>query len=965
MERKLSVDHIVEKIAPDADPGIPNSLPINALLKSAFDAVVSIDTRQRITTFNHGAEQLFGYQASEIIGQEIDLLIPSRFAERHHEHVNEFLQSDELSRPMDGDLRTVFGRHKDNHEIALEAIICKTLPVRSQDPSLFVFIRNISSRKRAESILREQEAYFREQQSYLAHILAAIPVGVYEANREGRFTFVNEKFCQLTGLDISQALGDGWMKSIYHEDRQRVLQEWSDAREHHQPLHLEYRLVNTKGKVTWVLGRALAVHNDKGEISGYIGSLTDISERIAAEHALRESEIRFRTLFNTSPTPIGLTRMSDGCFLDVNQALSELFGWSREEFVGKTSHDLGMWVNEAERKAITDKLRKGEPIHNMQLQVRLRSGEVRDTLTSVDTMQLDGTPCLLVANTDVTDQIKAASLLKQHSRLLDTLSAVNELLLQESDPNNLFQKTCQVIIEQAGFRMAWIGIADLAEGSVTPVADAGMEQGYLSNIKVRCDNSKWGQGPTGIAIRENRTVVVVDTNSDPSYAAWREQARKHNFRSSVALPLRHNDQVFGALNIYSEYGNDFGPEELALLERMSADLGLVHERLEMQKALQNSENRLASFFSDAPAGLVLYDKDLRFLQINSTLAEFGNTTSEIIIGKRPREILPTDLAEFIEENVKTVFDRGEPIINKEFSGILPVARGELRHWMHSHFPVRDTEGRVYAVGGFVIEISMQKQAEAALKKLNQELESRVAERTGALAAANAELETFAYSVSHDLRTPLRSINGYSQIILEDYKDKLDLDAHHYLTRIIRAVNHMGALIDALLALSRLSTKELVIHEISGEDVTNMVSEVAREIELEYDSQKIDWHIDSLSGCRVDKILLRQVWFNLLHNAVKYSSHRERPSIQIGMLEQEGHMVYYVRDNGIGFENDYIDKLFGVFQRLHRPDEFEGTGIGLATVKRIIDMLGGEVWANGELNKGATFYFKLNNIINDS
>jgi len=946
---------IKENTAQHAHLTMPHSLPVNALLENAFDAIVSIDPHRRIISFNHGAEQLFGYQAQDIIGHNIAKLIPARYLQQYCAQVSEFLQSDQLSRRMDVEFPTVFGLDKDKHEISLEAIICKTMAADSQLHSLSLFIRNVGSRQRSESSRPSQDT-----PAHLASLLQAMPVGVYEADKVGHYTFVNEKYCELTGLNVNQALGDGWINGLYHEDRERVLEAWSDTTNHHQPLHLEYRLMSTKGEITWVLGRALAVYDESGEISGYIGTFTDISSRIATEQALRESQARFRKLFNTSPTPIGLTRLSDGCFLDVNQALTDLFGWSREEFIGKTSLDLGMWVHEAQRKLLTDKLKAGIPVRNMQLQVRLRSGEIRDTLTSVDRMQLDGIPCLLVANTDITEQIKAVSLIKQHNRLLDTLSAVNELMLQASDPSDLFQKICQVIIEQAGFRMAWIGIANLSQGSVTPVAAAGTDVDYLSSINIRCDDSKWGQGPTGTAIRENRTIVVVDTNSDANYAMWRDKAQKNQFRSSIALPLRHNKQVFGALNIYSRGVNDFGLKELPLLERMSADLGLVHERLEMQKALQNSENRLASFFSDAPAGLVLYNKELQFLQINATLAELGEMSADNFIGKRPRDIFPSELAEFIEEKVKSVFATGKPIINKEFSGVYPLNSGKLRHWMHSHFPVRDTEGKVYTVGGFVIEISMQKHAEEALKRLNQELESRVTERTGALAAANAELESFAYSVSHDLRTPLRSINGFSQIILEEYKDVLDLEGQQYLRRIIKAVNHMGVLIDALLALSRLSTKELVIKKIDGESVTAMVNEVVREIELEYNNQKINWHIATLPACNADNILLRQVWFNLIHNSVKYSSQNQHPSVEIGALEQGDNSVYYVRDNGIGFDIDYISKLFGVFQRLHRPDEFEGTGIGLATVKRIIDMLGGQVWAEGEVNKGATFYFKLSN-----
>jgi len=316
------------------------------------------------------------------------------------------------------------------------------------------------------------------------------------------------------------------------------------------------------------------------------------------------------------------------------------------------------------------------------------------------------------------------------------------------------------------------------------------------------------------------------------------------------------------------------------------------------------------------------------------------------------------MAKFIEDSVKTVFMSGEAIINDEVAGPIPAAQDKVRHWMFSHFPVRNTEGRVYAVGGVVVETTVLKQAEETLKRLNQELETRVNVRTKALAAANAELESFAYSVSHDLRAPLRAIDGFSRILLEDYEDKFDAEGRQYLYRVIRAVNRMGALIDALLALSRLSRQELKPQSFSSGQLAAMVREIIHEIELESGTQVVDWQIEPLSPCFTDLTLLRQVWSNLLHNAAKYSSQVEHPTVQVGMLDEDGEKVYYVRDNGVGFDMNYVDKMFGVFQRLHRQDEFEGTGIGLATVKRIVGMLGGRVWAEGEVSKGATFYFTL-------
>jgi signal transduction histidine kinase len=268
--------------------------------------------------------------------------------------------------------------------------------------------------------------------------------------------------------------------------------------------------------------------------------------------------------------------------------------------------------------------------------------------------------------------------------------------------------------------------------------------------------------------------------------------------------------------------------------------------------------------------------------------------------------------------------------------------------------LRDEDGQISGFVGMVYDLAERKHAEAEIRQLNQELELRVRERTAQLEAANRELEAFSYSVSHDLRSPLRAIEGFSNILLEDYSGKLDEEGKRFLNVVGENTRRMGQLIEDILQFSRTGRTEINYSEI---DMAAMAHAVAEEMRTTA-PDTLHVEIAPIPTIRGDSAMMRQVFANLFSNAIKFSRNCAVPVIRVGATVKDGEVVYHMQDNGAGFDMHYADQLFGVFKRLHNTSEFEGTGIGLAIVKRIITRHGGRVWAEGKVNGGATFYFAL-------
>ncbi len=392
----------------------------------------------------------------------------------------------------------------------------------------------------------------------------------------------------------------------------------------------------------------------------------------------------------------------------------------------------------------------------------------------------------------------------------------------------------------------------------------------------------------------------------------------------------------------------------------------ITERERASTSLRKSEAQLQTIVESLDQGVILSDLTGQLLHFNRAALElcgFANMNEGL---RREAEFADSFELRSADNTILPVEDwplarilRGETLRNLEVRLRRIHADSQGSQWVrvfrYGGTIILDPEGRPLLAVMTISDITDRERAAEVIRQLNAGLEERVVERTAQLEAANRELEAFSYSVSHDLRAPLRAIDGFAQALLEDYGPGLAEQGQHYVQTIRGGAQRMGELIDDLLLFARLSRQSL--NKVSV-DTAKLVRDTLKELKVEGDGRQVEVRLGDLPPCQGDPALLKQVWTNLLSNALKYTRHSDSAVVEIGTASKDGETVYFVRDNGTGFDMKYAHKLFGVFQRLHRAEDFEGTGVGLAIVQRIVHRHGGRTWAEAAVGRGAAFYFTL-------
>jgi PAS domain S-box-containing protein len=401
-------------------------------------------------------------------------------------------------------------------------------------------------------------------------------------------------------------------------------------------------------------------------------------------------------------------------------------------------------------------------------------------------------------------------------------------------------------------------------------------------------------------------------------------------------------------------GSEF-PVEIGLNPIQTEDGILVLSAIVDITERKRGEEKFRLAVESAPNGMVMINAAGRIVLVNAQTEKlFGYARDEMLdqpvemlVPERFRKNHPDHRTDFFAKPAVRSMGVGRELYGRRKDG--------------SEFPVEiglnpiQTEDGILVLSA-IVDITERKRAADMLRQAHEETEGRVIERTAELAAANKELEAFSYSVSHDLRAPLRAIDGFSRILIKDYAPSLPEEVRSYLEDVRANTLQMGKLVDDLLAFAHLSRQPVKKQSV---DVGRLVRQCLDNLQKAREGRRVDMRVADLPCCHADPALLKQVWINLLGNALKYTGKREPAVIEVGCQSNEGQQVYFVKDNGVGFDMRYAHKLFGVFQRLHRAEDYEGTGVGLAIVQRVIHRHGGEVWADAQPDQGATFFFTLN------
>jgi PAS domain S-box-containing protein len=667
-----------------------------------------------------------------------------------------------------------------------------------------------------------------------------------------------------------------------------------------------------------------------------------LRQREQAEQALRESEEKFSSAFKTNPNAICIVSVADGNFTEVNESFCRFTAYPHEEIIGRSPIDLNLFVNQEELNRMATGLQENGRVDNREFQSRRKSGEVRLGLFYAEVINIGSKPCVILVITDITERKRAEQLQKDENHVLMLLSQGAEL-----------QDVLEAILRMGELRDPSIRGSVLLVDPVKKVLAQAGGPSLSEEFKQLLANGLpigEGFGACGTAAFRKKRVIVPDMGNNPLFGDSHviEVTRRNAMLSCWSQPIiSSTGELFGTIANYGSRVGEPDEQNLAVLEWSARIVAIAIERKRAEEALKESEEKFSKAFHASPDIIIISrTRDHRFIEVNDSFTRLTGFTREQILGDPSIEYrLMGDLPDR-ERIVKLLNDRGS-VRNQEVG--FRIKKGEDHTMLFSSEPIN--------FGGEPCKITIAKDI-TDLKRAEEELKqamARLEKSSAQLQATNRELETFSYSVSHDLRSPLRSIDGFSQALIEDYQERFDERGKDYLNRLRLASQKMGALIDGLLKLSRLTRNEMHQETV---DLAVLANEIVVRLQETQPEHKVEFIAGDNLNARGDPQLLRVLLENLVGNAWKFSGKNPQARIEFGNVRHNGKTEFFIRDNGVGFDMSFAGKLFGAFQRLHNAEDFPGTGIGLATVQRIINRHGGTIRAEGEVGKGATFYFTL-------
>jgi len=654
---------------------------------------------------------------------------------------------------------------------------------------------------------------------------------------------------------------------------------------------------------------------------------TEIAQRKLAEEQSRDNEAQIQTIFDAAPDAI-IVIDEEGMITKWNPRAEELFGWTTPEVMGKRLSDVIIphHYRDAHQKGLTRFLVTGKSTvlgKTIEIQALDKSGAELEVALRISPAVRQGRRHFIGFIRDISEQKRAREEINKlnetlEQRVAERTDALNKSIKEISDYKYALDESSIVAITNQKGIITHVNdnfckiskySADELIGQDHRIINSGYHPGeYIRNLWVTIANGKIWRGELRNKAKDG-SIYWVDTTIVPF--------------------LDENGKPYQYVAIRAD----------------------ITERKQAEQAFQESQQLLRAIIDNSEA--VIYVKDLQgqYLMVNSRFLDVFHLDAGEVLGRTDRALLPSEAADAVMELDRRVITAGGTLKEEE---LIPQDDG-IHIYISVKSTIHDGAGKPYAVFGISTDITELKSVEEELHKLNEELENRINLRTEQLETAIREMEAFAYSVSHDLRAPLRGITGFASILEEEYSSKLDAEALRLTSVINNNALKMGRLIDDLLAFSRTSRQDIIKTTITTQ---SMVRDVTDELMNGVETSSIEWEVHPLPKIRGDIAAIRQVWVNLISNAVKYSGNRKPARIEIGSYPDKGQIAFFVKDNGVGFDSRYKDKLFRVFQRLHSADQFEGTGIGLALVEKIVSKHGGTVWADGEPDNGACFSFSL-------
>ncbi len=765
----------------------------------------------------------------------------------------------------------------------------------------------------------------RDSEENLSVTLHSIGDGVLATDTAGTVTRMNEVAERLTGWSQAAAQGRPIAEvfRIVNEDtREPAHIPVADVLATGELRSLETHtiLVARDGSERAIADSAAPIRNADGGILGVVLVFRDVTAESAARAALRESEARYRTLFDSIDEGFCILEVLfdanqkavDYRFLEVNPSFEKQSGL--RDAVGRTMRSFApdleeYWFETFGRIALTGEAtrfkNRAEPLQRSFEMYAFRLGDPAARHVAV----------LFV---DITERERAQA-------ELDRFFSLSLDLLCISSADGYFKRVSPAVQDLLGW--------SVEEFLATPYIDNVHPDDHEATLQEVTRQMKSGERVLHFENRyrhKNGSWRVLSWRSVPYGDLMYAIARDVTDLKTMEQALRESNERLERR-----------------VEARTAELLRTHE------VVQHSERRFRALIEHGADGISVIDARNNILYLSPAVAAIEGYTAEELAGQNGLDNTHPDDLPLVGQLVdRLVANPGKPI------PVLWRRRHKDGRWLWLEGVATNLLDDP-AVKGIVTnyrDVTERKRAEAEIQLLNRDLERRVSERTAQLENANTELESFSYSVSHDLRAPLRHVQGFVEMLGEELQGGLSAKAERYMKTIASAAGEMGQLIDDLLSFSKMGRAEMRETTV---DLDAVVRKTRERLERSVGERRVEWQVEALPRVQGDPAMLNQVLANLLDNAVKYTRPRDPARIEVGCSGREGErVVLYVRDNGAGFEMKYADKLFGVFQRLHRAEEFEGTGIGLATVRRIVGRHGGRVWAESALDRGSTFYFTV-------